>query len=60
MSVVTIKLLKPDGTTLTSSTSSVANFNLTTQTLPSTGTYTVSIDPSGANVGSMNVRATSP
>jgi hypothetical protein len=25
-----------------------------------TGTYTISIDPSGANIGSMNVSVTSP
>lgn len=60
MSTVTVKLLKPDGTTLTSSTSSAGSFNLATQTLPTTGTYTVTIDPSGTNTGSMNVSVTSP
>jgi hypothetical protein len=60
MSTVTVKLLKPDGTTLTSKTSSSSSFNLTTQTLPTTGTYTITIDPSGANTGSMNVSVTSP
>jgi hypothetical protein len=57
---VTVKLLKPDGTTLTSSISSASSFNLATQTLPTTGTYTITIDPSGANTGSMNVQVTSP
>ncbi len=60
MSTVTVKLLKPDGTTLTSKTSSSSNFNLTTQTLPTTGTYTITIDPSEANTGSMKVSVTSP
>ena len=60
MGSVTVKLLKPDGTTLTSTTSSSASFNLATQTLSVTGTYTISIDPGGANIGSMNVSVTSP
>jgi hypothetical protein len=60
MSTVTVKLLKPDGSTLTSSTSASANFNLDMQTLPTTGLYTIRIDPGWANTGSMNVRATSP
>ncbi len=60
MSTVTVKLLKPDGTTLTTTTSSSASFNLATQTLSVTGTFTITIDPSGANIGSMNVSVTSP
>ena len=60
MGTVTVKLLKPDGATLTTTTSSSASFNLATQTLSVTGTYTISIDPSGANIGSMNVSVTSP
>jgi hypothetical protein len=60
MSTVTVKLLKPDGTTLTTTTSSSSSFNLATQTLSVTGTYTISIDPSGANIGSMSVSVTSP
>jgi hypothetical protein len=57
---VTVKLLKPDGSQLTSSFSSSSSFNLTQQTLPTTGTYTIVIDPSGSNTGSMNVSVTSP
>ena len=60
MGSVTVKLLKPDGTTLTTTTSSSASFNLATQTLSVTGTFSITIDPSGANVGSMNVSVTSP
>lgn len=55
-----VKLLKPDGGTLTSRTSSSSNFNLTPQTLPSTGTYTITLDPSGASTGSVNTQVTSP
>lgn len=58
--LVTVKLLKPDGSQQTSSISSSANFNLSTQTLNTTGTFTVSIDPSGNRFGSANVRVTSP
>jgi hypothetical protein len=52
---VTVKLLKPDGTQLTSASSSASSFNLSTQTLPVSGTYTISIDPSGAIAGSLSV-----
>jgi len=55
-----VRLLKPDGSQLTSSFSSSSSFNLTQQTLPTTGTYTIVIDPSGTNTGSMNVSVTSP
>lgn len=51
----TVRLKKPDGTELTSTTSSALNFNLATQVLPVSGTYTIVIDPSGAHTGSINV-----
>jgi hypothetical protein len=60
MGSVTIKLFKPDGTQLTSTTSSASSFNLSTQTLPSTGTYTIVIDPAGTNVGSITINVTNP
>lgn len=60
MGVVTVKLLKPDGTQLTSSTSGNTNFNLSAQTLPTTGTYKVTIDASGTNTGSINIAVTNP
>jgi hypothetical protein len=56
----TVRLLDPNGTQLTSLTSSAASFNLTTQTLPATGTYTIVVDPGGANTGSITVNVTSP
>lgn len=60
MSSITVKLLKPDGTQLTSSTFSGSSLNLTTQTLPVTGTYTITIDPSESNTGSLNLSVTNP
>jgi hypothetical protein len=57
---LTIKLLKPDGSQLTSSTSSASSFNLATQTLPTTGTYTVVIDPAQWHTGSFNIQVTNP
>jgi YD repeat-containing protein len=57
---LTVKLLKPDGSQLTSSTSSASSFNLATQTLPTTGTYTVVIDPAQWNTGSFDIQVTNP
>lgn len=55
----TVRLLRPDGTQQTSSTSSASNFNLSQQTLAA-GTYTVAIDPAGANTGSLTISVTQP
>ena len=60
MGYTTVKLLRPDQSTLTSNSSSGSSFNLTTQTLSSSGDYTVLIDPSGSNTGSISVRVTNP
>jgi hypothetical protein len=57
---VTVKLKKSDGTVLTSSTSILSGFNLATQTLPTTDTYTVLIDPTNAGSGPIKVRVTNP
>jgi hypothetical protein len=57
---VTVSLLRPDGTTQTSATSSAASFNLTSQTLATAGTYKVRINPSGAATGSIGVQVTNP
>lgn len=59
-STVTVKLVRANGTVLTSSTSSFASFNLAMQTLPATETYTVVIDPTGPNVGTLTVSVTNP
>jgi hypothetical protein len=55
-----VKLLKPDGTVLTSLMSAASSFNLSTQTLPTIGTYRIVVDPSGANTGTLNLSVTSP
>jgi cystathionine beta-lyase/cystathionine gamma-synthase len=60
VSTVVVKLLKPDGTVLTSKTSSGSTFSLTTQTLPTTGTYTVVVDPTSANTGSLSLTISNP
>jgi YD repeat-containing protein len=57
---LTVKVLKPDGTQLTATTSSAASFNLSTQTLPTTGTYTVVIDPASWNTGTVSITVTNP
>ncbi|SFH38802.1 S-layer family protein [Pseudomonas sp. NFACC45] len=57
---VTVTLKRPDNTALTSTTSSSSSFNLSPQTLPTTGTYTIYVDPSAANVGSISVSVTNP
>jgi len=57
---VAVKLLRPDGTVLTSLSSSASAFNLTTQTLAADGTYQVVIDPSGARTGGISVSLTNP
>lgn len=57
---LTVRLLKPDGSTLTSNTSAGGSFNLAQQTLPTTGTYTVVVDPQGPNTGAVNISVTNP
>ena len=60
MSCVTVTLLKPDGTSLTNTFSCSGAFNLATQTLPVTGTYTITVDPNGPNTGSLSLSVTNP
>lgn len=57
---VAVRLRAPNGTLLTSSTSSSGSFNLAQQTLPTTGTYTVEVDPSNFRVGTLNLVVTNP
>jgi hypothetical protein len=60
MSCVRVTLFKPDGTSMTNTFSCGGSFNLATQTLPVSGTYTITVDPSGPNTGSMNLSVTNP
>ena len=56
----TVFLLKPDGSTVTSTSTSATAFNLPQVTLSTTGTYSITIDPAVAATGTINVAATSP
>jgi YD repeat-containing protein len=57
---VTVTLLGTDGVTvLTSTTLPFDSFDLSAVTL-GVGTYTIRVDPSGANVGSLNISVTNP
>jgi hypothetical protein len=60
MGGVTIILRKPDGAMMVSSTSNASTFNVPQQTLPVSGSYSVEVDPSGVNVGSITVSVTNP
>ncbi|MGH7966042.1 MAG: hypothetical protein ACRERD_30195, partial [Candidatus Binatia bacterium] len=57
---VTVTLLDPSGTALTSKSSDTTNFNLSQKTLATTGTYTIVIDPKLTNTGSLFVQVTNP
>lgn len=56
----TVRLNAPDGSMLTQGWTSTASLNLPTQTLPVTGTYSITINPAGAAVGHMDVNVTTP
>ena len=60
MSTVRVTLFRPDGTQMTTTFTSAASFNLATQSLTTTGTYTIKIDPDSSNTGSMSVSVTNP
>lgn len=57
----TVSLLNPDGTTLVSTSISTTGGSLDpTTTLPTTGTYTIVVDPVGLATGNMTLTLTSP
>ena len=61
ITLVTVKLLKPEGTQLaTSGLTASSSFNLSTQTLSATGTYTVIVDAYDIYTGSLQLAVTSP
>lgn len=60
MGSVAVRLKRADGTLLTSTTSWSSTFNLATQTLPATETYTIEIDPQQWNAGNITVAVTTP
>ncbi|MEZ4494254.1 MAG: alpha/beta fold hydrolase [Dehalococcoidia bacterium] len=51
-----IKLLKPDGSTLSTNYIYGTSYTLQDKTLPVTGTYTVEFVPTGANIGDATVQ----
>jgi hypothetical protein len=57
---VTVALLAPGDATLASTFACGAAFTLAPQTLATAGTYAVTVDPSGDNVGSLSLSVTSP
>jgi YD repeat-containing protein len=60
MGCVTVALLKPDGSTQVSTFTCSGTFNLATQTLPATGTYTVTVNPNSTGVGNLSLSVTNP
>jgi YD repeat-containing protein len=56
---VTVRLLRPDATAMFSSSIS-GTWDSPQQTLPSTGTYRIEIDPSLGNTGTIQIRVTNP
>jgi len=60
MGTVRVTLLRPDGTQMTTSITSSASFNLATQSLTTTGTYTITINPDSSNTGSLSISVTNP
>jgi uncharacterized protein YfaP (DUF2135 family) len=55
-----VSLLKPDGSQMTYTYWYSAAFNLNAQTLPTSGTYTIYVNPKDFNAGSMTLSVTSP
>ncbi len=60
LSSTTVNLYTPSGSYQTGTNSSAASFNLTPVTLATTGTYTVTVNPTGLTTGSLNLQVTSP
>jgi hypothetical protein len=60
LGLTTVYLKRPDGSQMTFATSTLTNFDLASQTLNTTGTYTILVDPIGSATGSINVAVTSP
>jgi hypothetical protein len=54
------QLQKPDGSLLNDAFSGASSFIIGTVTLPTTGTYKISVDPSDLNAGSVTITVTNP
>jgi hypothetical protein len=60
MGTAAVRLVRPDGSNLTSITSSAASFNLASQALSVTGPYRIVIDPQSTAIGSITVSVSTP
>jgi YD repeat-containing protein len=56
----TVTLYTPGGSWQTGTTNSAASFNLSQVTLGTTGTYTITINPTTTATGSLNLQVTNP
>lgn len=56
----TVNLYTPSGSYQTGMTNSAASFNLSTVTLATTGTYTITLNPTTTATGSLNLQVTNP
>lgn len=57
---VAVNLYTPSGSYQTGASGAVASFNLPTVTLGTTGTYTITLNPSTTATGSLNLKVTNP
>jgi hypothetical protein len=56
----TVNLYTPSGSYQTGTTNSAASFNLSTVTLATTGTYTITLNPTTTATGGLNLQVTNP
>jgi hypothetical protein len=56
----TVNLYTPSGSYQTGTTNSAASFNLSTVTLATTGTYTITLNPTTTATGGLNLQVTTP
>lgn len=57
---VTVNLYTPSGSYQTGTTNAGASFNLSTVTLATTGTYTITLNPTTTATGGLNLQVTNP
>ncbi|NGZ11954.1 MAG: hypothetical protein CV088_21730 [Nitrospira sp. LK70] len=60
MGSISVNLYTPSGAWQIGLGSAAANFNLSTVTLATTGTYTITLNPQTTTTGSLNLQVTSP
>ena len=60
LGAVNLTVYNPDGSVLTGGGSSAANWMLAVGSLPTTGTYTITVNPSTTATGILNLQVTNP